>query len=348
MNKIEHSVDVYFDELFESTLAFTHSRFPGYIDVVITDANPFEDLHVERTGSSLWFSNKIPLGKGEFIQTFAQPKVREDYDFDLAGHGGSGHDSFSESRFEEEETDSYNLKSTDYTYTPTKDDDNYNISTSHHSFFNLVPSILETTTAHPTSRYPTRNRQPPQRFRAYPASSQPLPIPDEYIDHVQSAYNAEVLQPLLDVTNMDPLAFLPAPNNWKDIIKLPHTFKVFWAASLLKELKEVIKKGTFKIDTPTSDDPIIPVTAKFRVKLTTDGTIDKLKSRIALQGDLMRDNVQIPDTWCPIAGFRSFKIFLAMAAGWKQRIYQLGLFQEQHRSPSVPWDTIVAQQVIIW
>jgi hypothetical protein len=38
---------------------------------------------------------------------------------------------------------------------------------------------------------------------------------------------------------------------------------------------------------------------------------------------MMRDNIATPDTWCPIAGFRSFKIFLAMAARYKQRIYQL-------------------------
>jgi hypothetical protein len=51
--------------------------------------------------------------------------------------------------------------------------------------------------------------------------------------------------------------------------------------------------------------------------------IEKLKARIALRGDLMRDNVCIPDTWCPIAGFRSFKIFSAMATRFKKRIYQL-------------------------
>jgi hypothetical protein len=53
-----HSVDVYFDANFESTLAFTNSRFPGYIDAVITDANPLEDLDVERTGSPFGFLTK--------------------------------------------------------------------------------------------------------------------------------------------------------------------------------------------------------------------------------------------------------------------------------------------------
>jgi Reverse transcriptase (RNA-dependent DNA polymerase) len=37
----------------------------------------------------------------------------------------------------------------------------------------------------------------------------------------------------------------------------------------------------------------------------------------------MQNDTTIIDTWCPIAGFRSFKIFLAMAVRFKQRIYQL-------------------------
>jgi hypothetical protein len=92
---------------------------------------------------------------------------------------------------------------------------------------------------------------------------------------------------------------------------------------LCKEIKELLKKGTVTPDTPHDDDPIIPVTAKYRVKLNFDGTFEKLKTRIALRGDLMRENVFVPDTWCPIAGFRALKIFLAFAAKHKRRIYQL-------------------------
>jgi hypothetical protein len=285
-NKIYHSVDVYFDENFESTLAITNSRSPGYIDAVTTDASPVEDLHVERT--------------------------HEDYDLDLDLASNDLDFSATPSRgshFEEKDEDDHddyipthdNYIPTDSTCTSSNDDDAYNTSTRQNSFANLqlVPSVIDTSANNRTSRFPTRKRQPPQRFQAYPASSQPLPIPDEHTDHVQSAYNTEVLQPLLDATNVDPLAFLPAPKNWRNIIMLPPHLQKFGAVSLLIELKEVIWKGIFIVDTLTSEDPIISVIAKFRVKLTTDGTIDKLNSRIALRGDLMRNNVQIPDTWCP-------------------------------------------------
>jgi hypothetical protein len=149
------------------------------------------------------------------------------------------------------------------------------------------------------------------------------PIPQEYADHAHAAYIAEVEVPTQDAADMDPNLFLPAPNTWKEIMKLPPHIMKFWKESLLKELKELIKKGTFIHETPKPDDPIIPVTAKFRVKLTQDGTVEKLKSRIALRGDLIRENVYVPNTWCPVAGFRAFKLFLASATYYKQRVYQL-------------------------
>jgi hypothetical protein len=37
----------------------------------------------------------------------------------------------------------------------------------------------------------------------------------------------------------------------------------------------------------------------------------------------MRENLTTPNTWCPIAGFRALKIFLAFAVECKQRVYQL-------------------------
>jgi hypothetical protein len=91
-NTIYHSNDVYFDENFESTIAFENSRYPGYIDCVITDAKEHEVLNVERTGSALWFSNKQILSDGTVVQAFAQPHVEEEYDFDITPTTTAQHD----------------------------------------------------------------------------------------------------------------------------------------------------------------------------------------------------------------------------------------------------------------
>jgi hypothetical protein len=91
-NTIYSSIDVYFDEHFESTIAFESNRYPGYVDCVITDAKAHEDLDVQRTGSALWISNKKRLLSGAVVQKFAHPHVKEEYDIDFHNDNTSSQD----------------------------------------------------------------------------------------------------------------------------------------------------------------------------------------------------------------------------------------------------------------
>jgi hypothetical protein len=84
----------------------------------------------------------------------------------------------------------------------------------------------------------------------------------------------------------------------------------------------------------SAGDPIIPVTVKFRVKLNSEGTADKLKARMAYRGDLQREANITDNTWCPVAGFRSLKFFLAMAAHFRTRVYQLDYVAAFLQSPA--------------
>jgi hypothetical protein len=147
----------------------------------------------------------------------------------------------------------------------------------------------------------------------------PLPPPDEFTQHVEHAYLTEVTLPSQEVTTLDPLLFLPAPDNWKQILKLPSLIQKHWTNALLAEMKELIKKGTFKHEAPNACDPIIPVTSKYRVKLTPDGTIEKLEARNAL-GERQHTDPRhlVPYCWIQIS-----QNVLAMASRYKQRIYQL-------------------------
>jgi hypothetical protein len=133
---------------------------------------------------------------------------------------------------------------------------------------------------------------------------------------MQHAYTTEG-DTAIDFNTTDPHQFLPAPSNWNQVIKLPPRTKKFWIASFVKELKEVLRKGTVEHGTPNEDDAIIPVTVKLRVKLSAEGLVEKLKTQIALRGDLMRENLVALNKWCPITGFRVLKIFLAFAVECK-------------------------------
>ena len=51
----------------------------------------------------------------------------------------------------------------------------------------------------------------------------------------------------------------------------------------------IIEKKCFKQAIPRPNDPIIPVTTKCCTKITSDGTVDKLKIGICIRGDLQAE-----------------------------------------------------------
>ncbi len=76
-------------------------------------------------------------------------------------------------------------------------------------------------------------------------------------------------------------------------------------------------------DTLHSGETSTPVMEIFKVKTNSDGSLDKLKNRIVVRGDLQSKNIT-EDKWSPTASFRSVKMFLAHAAELKVRV---GLYQ---------------------
>jgi hypothetical protein len=77
----------------------------------------------------------------------------------------------------------------------------------------------------------------------------------------------------------------------------------------------------FVLDTPKEGEPVIPTMDTNKVKIKSDGSLDKLKCRIVVRGDLQ--DTAMEDSWSPTAPFRALKMFLAGAARNKCRVYQL-------------------------
>ena len=150
------------------------------------------------------------------------------------------------------------------------------------------------------------------------ASTNELSLNDLH-HQVRYSYQTEV-QSVEGATAED---FLPAPNHWKQITRMPERQKQPWLRSLKAELDLLINKmKVFEPIKPNEDDPIIPTTTKFRTKIKPDGTVEKLKARICLRGDQQEKDNEY-DTWCKIGGFNAVKHFLALAAHHKCRVYQL-------------------------
>ena len=60
----------------------------------------------------------------------------------------------------------------------------------------------------------------------------------------------------------------------------------------------------------------------YKAKIQSDGSLDKLKLRIVVRGDL-KNREMVEDTWSPISSMSTLKYFLADAAKHKARFHQL-------------------------
>ena len=119
----------------------------------------------------------------------------------------------------------------------------------------------------------------------------------------------------------DPTAFQPEPVTLKQIDSLPPQIRDAWLAAHKVELKTLFNMGTFEQPTDYNGEHCLPVKAIQRTKLSSDGTVEKLKVRIAIRGDLDK-GAKDEDNSAPLASFRLLKVFIADAARRKRRIFQ--------------------------
>ena len=64
----------------------------------------------------------------------------------------------------------------------------------------------------------------------------------------------------------------------------------------------------------------------YKAKIQSDGSLDKLKLKIVVRGDLQNKEM-VGDTWSPTASMRTLKYFQAYAAKHKARAHQLDLIE---------------------
>ena len=121
---------------------------------------------------------------------------------------------------------------------------------------------------------------------------------------------------------MDPAPFMPVPRSITAVKYMPPEIRKAWIKAFVKELKGVIiDRQAFEMFDPLPSDKVIPISDVHRCKISQDGTIEKLKSRVVFRGDLYEPEEKM-DTWNPHASFLSLKVFLATCARFKVRPVQ--------------------------
>ena len=101
------------------------------------------------------------------------------------------------------------------------------------------------------------------------------------------------------------------------------TNKPFLKATL-KEIKNLIDTQTIIVEDPEKYEPVTPCMDVYKAKIKSDGSIDKLKSRIVVREDLQNKEL-VGDTWSPTDSMRTLKYFLADATKHKARVHQVYL-----------------------
>ena len=76
------------------------------------------------------------------------------------------------------------------------------------------------------------------------------------------------------------------------------------------------------IEDPKDGEPVIPYMDVYKAKIQFYGSLDKIKLRIVVRGDL-KNKEMVGDTWSPTASMRTLKYLLSDSAKHKARVHQL-------------------------
>ena len=121
--------------------------------------------------------------------------------------------------------------------------------------------------------------------------------------------------------------FIPEPRNILEVIRLSAYVKNAWLKATMKYIKNIINNLNFLMDDPEKGYPVTPCMDVFKSKIQYDGSLDKLKFRIVVRGDLQNKET-IGDTSYPIASMINNKYFLEDTANNKERVHQLDFIGE--------------------
>jgi hypothetical protein len=143
------------------------------------------------------------------------------------------------------------------------------------------------------------------------------------VSHLEllTACQAEAKEPPINLNAVDPSPFMPPPMGIRSVLKmLDLKVREVWLRAYQKEIKTLIDAKTFALVIHKEGELVMHTMETNKAKIKSDGSLDKLKCRIVVRGDLQ--DTAMGDSWSPTAYFRSLKMFLADAARNRCRVHQ--------------------------
>ena len=80
--------------------------------------------------------------------------------------------------------------------------------------------------------------------------------------------------------------FIPEPRDFSEATNLSENIKKPWLNETLKQIKNLINNQTFLIEDKNEVEPVTTCMDVYKDKIQSDGSLEKLKLRILVRGDL--------------------------------------------------------------
>ena len=90
--------------------------------------------------------------------------------------------------------------------------------------------------------------------------------------------------------------FIPEPRKFLEVTRLSEDIKKPWIKVTLKEIKNLINNRNFLVQDPENGETVTPCMDVYKSKTQSDGSINRLKLRIVVRGDLKNKEL-VGDNW---------------------------------------------------
>ena len=84
--------------------------------------------------------------------------------------------------------------------------------------------------------------------------------------------------------------FVPEPRKFTEVTKFSDDIKKPWLKATQKDIKNLVNNKNFLVQDPEKDETVTPCMDVYKAKIQSDGSLDKLKLRISVRGDVKIGN----------------------------------------------------------
>jgi hypothetical protein len=110
------------------------------------------------------------------------------------------------------------------------------------------------------------------------------------------------------------------PRDYKEALRIPH-----WRDAMETEFSALHRNGTWKLVPPVPGINLIDSRWIFKVKLHSDGSIERYKARLVAKGYKQRYGLDYDETFSPVVKPATIRLLLAMALSHRWHIRQLDI-----------------------